>query len=120
MALLLPVPAWKVPTIYRLSIAINRVEDTDQARSTKESEAAVLRDLAWLGIKWDEGGQLPSAASAQILAMGTSCHSFPRQAAMMSLLHCLLGAQARTLGETMGLTGSQSVPHCTSSTWTSW
>ncbi|EIE26633.1 non-discriminatory gln-glu-trna synthetase [Coccomyxa subellipsoidea C-169] len=32
-----------------------RVEDTDQARSTKESEAAVLRDLAWLGIKWDEG-----------------------------------------------------------------
>ena len=32
-----------------------RVEDTDQARSTKESEAAVLRDLAWLGITYDEG-----------------------------------------------------------------
>ena len=31
------------------------MEDTDQARSTKESEAAVLRDLAWLGITYDEG-----------------------------------------------------------------
>ncbi len=34
---------------------ILRVEDTDKARSTLESEQAVLRDLAWLGIKWDEG-----------------------------------------------------------------
>eukprot|EP01024_Parvocaulis_polyphysoides_P019453 TRINITY_DN18838_c0_g1_i6.p1 TRINITY_DN18838_c0_g1~~TRINITY_DN18838_c0_g1_i6.p1 ORF type:complete len:555 (-),score=101.55 TRINITY_DN18838_c0_g1_i6:275-1915(-) len=32
-----------------------RVEDTDQARSTQESEDAVLRDLKWLGIEWDEG-----------------------------------------------------------------
>jgi glutamyl-tRNA synthetase len=32
-----------------------RIEDTDKARSTLESEQAVLRDLAWLGIKWDEG-----------------------------------------------------------------
>lgn len=32
-----------------------RVEDTDAARSTRESEAAVLRDLAWLGITYDEG-----------------------------------------------------------------
>ena len=34
---------------------ILRVEDTDQARSTAASEAAVLRDLSWLGIRWDEG-----------------------------------------------------------------
>lgn len=34
---------------------ILRIEDTDKARSTLESEQAVLRDLAWLGIKWDEG-----------------------------------------------------------------
>ena len=34
---------------------ILRVEDTDAARSTKESEEAVLRDLAWMGIEWDEG-----------------------------------------------------------------
>ena len=36
-------------------LVLCRIEDTDQARSTKESEDAVLRDLAWLGIKWDEG-----------------------------------------------------------------
>lgn len=32
-----------------------RVEDTDAARSTRESEEAVLTDLKWLGINWDEG-----------------------------------------------------------------
>ncbi len=34
---------------------IIRVEDTDQARSTRESEAMVLEDLRWLGLEWDEG-----------------------------------------------------------------
>jgi nondiscriminating glutamyl-tRNA synthetase len=34
---------------------IVRVEDTDQARSTLESEAMVLSDLQWLGLQWDEG-----------------------------------------------------------------
>ncbi|HVT43964.1 MAG TPA: glutamate--tRNA ligase [Thermoanaerobaculia bacterium] len=32
-----------------------RVEDTDQARSTRESEAMVLDDLRWLGLDWEEG-----------------------------------------------------------------
>jgi len=32
-----------------------RIEDTDQARSTPESEAAILRSLQWLGLQWDEG-----------------------------------------------------------------
>ncbi|KAL8129551.1 hypothetical protein V2J09_018706 [Rumex salicifolius] len=32
-----------------------RIEDTDLERSTKESEDAVLRDLTWLGLDWDEG-----------------------------------------------------------------
>lgn len=34
---------------------ILRIEDTDLERSTKESEEVVLRDLAWLGLSWDEG-----------------------------------------------------------------
>jgi nondiscriminating glutamyl-tRNA synthetase len=34
---------------------IIRVEDTDLARSTRESEAMVLDDLRWLGLAWDEG-----------------------------------------------------------------
>jgi len=32
-----------------------RVEDTDAARSTKESEEAILDGLKWCGISWDEG-----------------------------------------------------------------
>lgn len=32
-----------------------RVEDTDLARSTRESEQMVLEDLRWLGLHWDEG-----------------------------------------------------------------
>ncbi|KAK4747710.1 hypothetical protein SAY87_014296 [Trapa incisa] len=32
-----------------------RIEDTDLERSTKESEEALLRDLSWLGLDWDEG-----------------------------------------------------------------
>src|SRR6058998_1588265 len=34
---------------------IIRVEDTDQARSTLESEAMVLEDLRWLDLGWEEG-----------------------------------------------------------------
>jgi len=34
---------------------ILRIEDTDLERSTKESEDAVIRDLQWLGLEWDEG-----------------------------------------------------------------
>jgi nondiscriminating glutamyl-tRNA synthetase len=40
---------------------ILRIEDTDVERSTRESEAAILRDLRWLGLNWDEG---PDAGSA--------------------------------------------------------
>lgn len=34
---------------------ILRIEDTDQARSTPESEKAILDSLNWLGLQWDEG-----------------------------------------------------------------
>ena len=32
-----------------------RIEDTDQARSSRQSEANILTALRWLGIDWDEG-----------------------------------------------------------------
>ncbi|WP_298633821.1 glutamate--tRNA ligase [uncultured Umboniibacter sp.] len=32
-----------------------RIEDTDQTRSTAESEQAILDSLRWLGLDWDEG-----------------------------------------------------------------
>ena len=34
---------------------ILRVEDTDQTRSSRSSEASILGALRWLGITWDEG-----------------------------------------------------------------
>ncbi len=34
---------------------ILRVEDTDRARSSAESTHGLLRDLAWIGVDWDEG-----------------------------------------------------------------
>lgn len=32
-----------------------RIEDTDAARSTQESEDVIVEDLRWLGIDWNEG-----------------------------------------------------------------
>ncbi len=34
---------------------ILRIEDTDTERSSEESESAILEDLKWLGLTWDEG-----------------------------------------------------------------
>jgi nondiscriminating glutamyl-tRNA synthetase len=34
---------------------ILRIEDTDVDRSSRKSEAAIIRDLHWLGLGWDEG-----------------------------------------------------------------
>ena len=40
---------------------ILRIEDTDVERSTRESEATILRDLRWLGLEWDEGPDIGGA-----------------------------------------------------------
>ncbi|MEZ4319611.1 MAG: glutamate--tRNA ligase [Myxococcota bacterium] len=32
-----------------------RIEDTDQARSSDEAAAGIVRDMRWLGLDWDEG-----------------------------------------------------------------
>lgn len=34
---------------------ILRIEDTDQTRSTPESEQAIMDSMSWLGLDWDEG-----------------------------------------------------------------
>ena len=36
-------------------VFILRIEDTDAERSTRESEQAILTDLEWMGLRWDEG-----------------------------------------------------------------
>lgn len=38
-----------------------RIEDTDQARSTDEAAAGILRDLQWCGLQWDEGPGIEGA-----------------------------------------------------------
>ena len=38
-----------------------RIEDTDQERSTAESELTILDDLRWLGLSWDEGPDVGGA-----------------------------------------------------------
>lgn len=36
-------------------VHVLRIEDTDPERSRREHEEQIIRDLAWLGIEWDEG-----------------------------------------------------------------
>lgn len=38
-----------------------RIEDTDQGRSSAESEAAILSSLRWCGLEWDEGPDVGGA-----------------------------------------------------------
>jgi len=38
-----------------------RIEDTDRKRSSDSASLGFLRDLAWLGIAWDEGPELADA-----------------------------------------------------------
>src|ERR1700675_721575 len=40
---------------------ILRIEDTDVERSTREAGEAILRDLRWLGLNWDEGPDVGGA-----------------------------------------------------------
>lgn len=68
-----------------------RIEDTDAERSTRESEAAILRDLTWLGLEWDEGpdragasgpyrqserGELYRKYAGELLDRGRAYHCF--------------------------------------------
>ena len=40
---------------------ILRIEDTDFERSTGASERAILEDLRWMGLGWDEGVEAASS-----------------------------------------------------------
>jgi glutamyl-tRNA synthetase len=39
-------------------VFVLRVEDTDKKRATDEAYAAVLQDLRWLGLEWNEGPEV--------------------------------------------------------------
>ncbi len=68
-----------------------RIEDTDAQRSTAASEAAIIADLRWLGLDWDEGpdaggpygpyrqserGDLYRKYARQLLESGHAYHCF--------------------------------------------
>ncbi len=70
---------------------ILRIEDTDAARSTRESEESMLLDLRWLGLDWDEGPDIGGARgpyrqsermhlyqsyAAELLNAGAAYHCF--------------------------------------------
>ena len=44
---------------------ILRIEDTDRARSTPESERAILESLQWTGLTWDEGPQIDGSEKGE-------------------------------------------------------
>jgi glutamyl-tRNA synthetase len=53
-------------------VFVLRIEDTDQSRSTQESEQAILDSLKWLGLDWDEG---PPVASGDGRVIGGGPHA---------------------------------------------
>jgi glutamyl-tRNA synthetase len=42
-----------------------RIDDTDPARNVKDGEEAILADLGWLGVRWDEGPLRQSGRQAR-------------------------------------------------------
>jgi len=50
----------------RGGVFLLRIEDTDQARSSREDERGVLVSLAWLDILWDEGPTFAAEAGATV------------------------------------------------------
>jgi glutamyl-tRNA synthetase len=56
-----------------------RIDDTDAAREVESGEAGILGDLAWLGVRFDEGplrqserGELYRAAAERLLSTGAA------------------------------------------------
>src|SRR5512134_872331 len=45
-----------------------RIDDTDPARNVAGGEEAILRDLEWLGVEWDEGPVRQSERQARYRA----------------------------------------------------
>src|SRR3970040_747150 len=61
----------------RGGVLVLRIDDTDRSRTVEGGEEAILDDLAWLGVRFDEGpvrqserGALYDDAAARALASG--------------------------------------------------
>ena len=63
----------------RGGVFVLRIDDTDSSRTVEGGEAAILDDLAWLGVSFDEGpvrqserGDLYAAAAARAVSSGAA------------------------------------------------
>jgi nondiscriminating glutamyl-tRNA synthetase len=103
---------------------ILRIEDTDAERSTRESEDAILRDLRWLGLDWDEGPDIGGSRgpyrqserlhlyrsyAQELLASGHAYHCFCSTAQLEAERQEALaaGRPARYAGTCRRLTAAQ-------------
>ena len=94
---------------------ILRIEDTDAERSTRESEAAILDDLRWLGLDWDEGPDVGGAArpvpAVRAAALYQSYAQELLDAGARVLLLLLDGAaRGRAPGSARGRTAGRATP----------
>jgi glutamyl/glutaminyl-tRNA synthetase len=46
---------WLMARHAKAARSLLRIEDTDAERSTRASERAIVDDLRWMGLDWDEG-----------------------------------------------------------------
>ena len=81
-----------------------RIEDTDIARSTKQSTELILKSLQWLGLDWDEGpyyqsDRLPryQELAETLLAAGHAywCYASPEELARMREQQKIRGIKPR-------------------------
>ena len=96
---------------------ILRIEDTDAARSTPESENAIIAALRWLGIDWDEGPDIggPHGPYRQSERLAIYRGHVDRLIAAGRAFHCFCSAERlesvraarRAAGENPGYDG-----HC--------
>ena len=103
---------------------ILRIEDTDVARSTPESEQAILESLRWLGIDWAEGPdiggphgpyrqserrEIYSEHAQRLLDDGNAFHCFcsGERLEEMRIAQRAAGENPRYDGQCLGLTDSE-------------
>lgn len=69
---------------------IVRIEDTHAAESVEDSERAILGDLEWLGLKWDEGPDIggPAAPYRQSERVGRHTEAFETLKAKGAVYPC--------------------------------
>ena len=99
---------------------ILRIEDTDQARSTDESEQDILKSLRWLGLEWDEGPDVGGpfgpyrqserkndyrAYAEQLIAQGDAFYCFRTSEELDEIRE-----QRKAAGLTPGINGDLELP----------